>query len=103
VTHVQAGFSVSISVSGRTQAPLTWIRTWIANYETRMVDEIQRSEASFFYLLATASGSSDGFVHKDGGVIEIGYGTSPAGPPDGIEVPLELVLRETRTMLESLG
>jgi hypothetical protein len=46
---------------------------------------MRQSEVTFIYILATSPlGEPDGTVRSDAGVIEIGNGADPVGPPEGV-------------------
>src|SRR3954447_22963665 len=67
----------------------TWIVAWLSAYAAKSPNLVDHDEITFFYILGTSSlGVPDGMVQQDTGVLEVGFGTDPSGPPNGKEIPL---------------
>jgi hypothetical protein len=89
-TSTLHGVTLHIEVQDLTVTRITtWAAAWLSKYSDRSPNLINHEEITFMYLLGTSSlGAPDGVVHKDTGVVEVGFGTDPSGPPNGLETPL---------------
>lgn len=66
----------------------SWVAEWLSEYVSKIPEDVRQNEASFIYILAASPlCEPDGSVRGDVGVIEIGHGSDPAGPPEGICLP----------------
>ncbi|MGH2733130.1 MAG: hypothetical protein ACRDJG_09385 [Actinomycetota bacterium] len=80
----------------------SWLANWLSQYVSKISEDVRQSDATFLYILATSPLSeADGRVQRNAGVIEIGHGTDPAGPPDGKNVSfLDLASHMTRLLAQ---
>ncbi|WP_322780143.1 hypothetical protein [Frankia sp. Cas4] len=64
-----------------------WMARWLSAYLVEMPNSAGVAEVTFIYALAVSRlGDSNGRVSRDSGVIEIGGGSDPVGPPGGVEI-----------------
>lgn len=66
----------------------SWVAEWLSVYVSNTSENVRQGDDSFIYILAASPlCEPDGSVRDDIGVIEIGHGSDPVGPPRGVNIP----------------
>jgi len=100
-THTISGVTLYLEAQEPSAATTSsWLAKWLARYVSSASENVRQGEATFIYILvAFPLGEPDGGVRGDVGVIEIGHGTDPVGPPEGVTVSFaDLAVRMTRLL-----
>ena len=100
--HYESGLRIDLSVGGELVRCRTWLVQWLTAFEhdLSIVDRLQ--ESTFLYVLFDERFESGelGPVSKSSSACEVGFGCYPSGPPDGVEISLEQLVKLVLRALE---